>query len=132
VEIRIVVPAAGSASALADRLSTTYGTERISFFSDRAEIAVRVASESDGAVIGIVESVERWLDHAGLASAEMWLGEHLYRLACWVPEGRDALNARARARARATVVQPHPITARNPRRARARPSRSRRHVWVSA
>ena len=128
MEMRIVVPAAGSASALADRLSTTYGTERISFFSDRAEIAVRVASASDGAVIGIVESVERWLDYAGLTSAEMWLGEHLYRLARWVPEGREALNARARA----TVEQPHPMTARNPRRSIARRRLSRRQAWVSA
>lgn len=128
MEMRIVVPAAGSASALADRLSTTYGTERISYFSDRQEIAVRVASESDGAVIGIVESVERWLDQTGLASAEMWLGEHLYRLACWVPEGQAAEHARARA----SVVQPTALRGRKPRRAVARRALSRRHAWVSA
>ena len=128
MEMRIVVPAAGSASALADRLCTTYGTERISFFSDRAEIAVRVASESDGAVIGIVESVERWLDQTGLASADMWLGKHQYRLACWVPEGQAAEHVRARA----SVVQPKTVRTHKPRRAVARRSLSRRQVWVSA
>ena len=128
MEMRIVVPAAGSASALADRLGTTYGTERISFSGDRPEIAVQVASESDGAVIGIVESVERWLDQTGLASAEMWLGEHLYRLACWVPEGRSAVHARARA----SVVQPKTSRTPAPRRAVARRAISRRHAWVSA
>lgn len=128
MEMRIVVPAAGSASALADRLSTTYGTERISFYSDRAEIAVRVASESDGAVIGIVESVERWLDQTGLTSADMWLGEHLYRLACWVPEGRAAVHAQARA----TVVQREVIRTYKPRRAVVRRPLSRRQAWVSA
>lgn len=119
--MRIVVPALGSASALADRLSTTYGTERISLSRDRPEIAVQVADESDGAVIGIVESVERWLDQAGLASAEMWLGEHLYRLACWVTEDSVDLHIRA---------QTSPP--RQPRRAAARRTSSRRRAWVTA
>ena len=94
--MRIVVPEARSAGALADRLAMTYGRERISFFGDRSEIAVQVAGESDGAVFGVLESVERWLHQAGLASAEMWLGEHKYRLASWSPEGHPRLRTRAR------------------------------------
>lgn len=94
--MRIVVPAAGSAGALADRLRTTYGRERVSLSGDRPEIAVQVESESDGAVIGVLESVERWLHQVGLVSAEIWLGEHKYRLASWSPEGHVHLRARVR------------------------------------
>lgn len=115
--MRIVVPAAGSVGALADRLSATYGTERISLSGDRPEIEVHVASESDRSVIGVLESVERWLDQTGLASAEMWLGEHLYRLARWAPEGRIGLHARTPRKARYSVTHR---------------STSRRRTWVSA
>ena len=94
--MRIVVPDVGNASALADRLSMTYGRERVSFSRDRRDIAVRVDNEADGAVIVVLESVERWLHQAGLTSAEMWLGEHKYRLASWSPEGHVQLRARAR------------------------------------
>lgn len=114
MEMRIVVPTAGNCGALADRLAAAYGTERISFSGDRPEIEVHVAGESDRTVIGVLESVERWLDQAGLASAEMWLGEHLYRLARWAPAGQTRLHAGARPRAGASTVLPRPVRVRRP------------------
>ena len=85
MEMRIVVPAAGSVRALADQLVTSFGSDCVSLRADRAEVAVRVAGESDRTVFGVLDTVERWLDHAGLAAAEMWLGENSYRLAPSVP-----------------------------------------------
>lgn len=126
--MRIVVPAAGSARALADRLGTTYGTERVSISGDRAEIAVQVASASDGAVIRIVTSVERWLAQAGIASAELWLDEHAYRLARWVPAGAPAL----RVRTRSAPTPPSAFLARQRRRPAARRALAKRRVWVPA
>jgi hypothetical protein len=83
--MRIVVPDAGSVRALADQLVTSFGSDRVSLRVDRPEVAVRVAGESDRTVLGVLDTVERWLDHAGLAAAEMWLGENSYRLTRSVP-----------------------------------------------
>lgn len=85
MEMRIVVPGAGEVRALADQLVTSFGSDRVSLRADRPEVAVRVAGESDRTVLGVLDAVERWLDHAGVAAAEMWLGEHSYRLARSVP-----------------------------------------------
>jgi hypothetical protein len=84
MEMRIVVADAGSASALAERLTATFGN-RISLGGDHPEVEVRVEGESDGTVLGVVDAVERWLDQGGLGSAEMWLGERSYRMARWAP-----------------------------------------------
>jgi hypothetical protein len=51
---------------------------------DRPEVDVRVEGESDRTVIGVLETVERWLDQAAVGSAEMWLGKNSYRVARWV------------------------------------------------
>jgi hypothetical protein len=85
MEMRIVVPDASEVHALADQLVTSFGSDRVSLRADRPEVAVRVAGESDRTVLGVLDTVERWLDHAGVAAAEMWLGEHSYRLARSVP-----------------------------------------------
>jgi hypothetical protein len=85
MEMRIVLGDAGSASALAERLTVAFGTDRISLWSDHPEVGVRVEGEMDRTVLGVLDTVERWLDHAGLGSAEMWLGENSYRIARWAP-----------------------------------------------
>jgi hypothetical protein len=85
MEMRIVVGDASSASALAERLVVAFGADRITVAGDRPEVGVRVEGESDRNVIGVLDTVERWLDHAGLRSADMWLSENSYRVARWVP-----------------------------------------------
>jgi len=130
MEIRIVVPAAGSVSSLAERLASRYGTERILHGGDRSEVGIEVASEADRAVIGVLESVERWLDQVGLSSAEMWLGEHVYRLTRWGPETGAGL--RLAARAAPGAPRPRGAPMRHPRYAVARRPTSRRDPWVSA
>lgn len=93
MEMRIVVPDAASTSALAERLSFAFGADRISLLGDRREVDVRVEGESDNAVVRVLETVERWLDQTNVGSAEMWLGEHSYRIARWVPVGTVAWRA---------------------------------------
>ena len=85
MEMRIVVADAVSANALAQRLTVTFGTERISLVGERREVDVLVERESDPAIIRILEAVERWLDQSSVGSAEMWLGENSYKVARWVP-----------------------------------------------
>jgi hypothetical protein len=85
MEMRIVVGEAGSASALAERLVVAFGADRVSLWGDRPEVGVRVEGESDRTVLGVLDTVERWLDHAGFGSAEMWLGQNSYRVARWAP-----------------------------------------------
>jgi len=80
--MRILV--ADGASALAGRLTVAFGAERISLLGDR-EVDVRVEGESDRTVLGVLDTVERWLDQSAVGSAEMWLGENEYRVARWVP-----------------------------------------------
>ena len=85
MEMRIVVPEAMSPSTLAERLSAVFGMERISLVDSRREVDVRVDGESDHAVLRVLDTVERWLDDTAAGSAEMWLGEHSYRIARWAP-----------------------------------------------
>ena len=85
MEMRIVVPEAASTSTLAERLSVVFGTERISLLDDQREVGVRVEGASDHAVLRVIDTVERWLDDKAAGSAEMWLGEHSYRIARWAP-----------------------------------------------
>ena len=85
MEVRIVVADAGSAGALAERLTAAFGTDRITLEGDRPEVGVRVEGESDRTVLGVLDTVERWLDHAGFGSAELWLGQNSYRVARWAP-----------------------------------------------
>lgn len=85
MEMRIVVPDAASAGALAERLTLVVGAERISLRGDRQEVDVRVEHDSDRAIVYVLDAVERWLEHTSVGSAEMWLGDHSYRFARWVP-----------------------------------------------
>jgi hypothetical protein len=85
MEMRIVVPDAASAGALAERLTLVVGAERISLLDDLREVDVRVEHDSDRAIVYVLDAVERWLEHASVGSAEMWLGDHSYRFARWVP-----------------------------------------------
>jgi hypothetical protein len=85
MEMRIVVPEATSTSVLAERLSATFGPERILVWDELREVDVRVEGTSDHAVLRVLDTVERWLDEMAAGSAEMWLGEHSYRIARWAP-----------------------------------------------
>jgi hypothetical protein len=85
MEMRIVVPDAANASSLAERLTVVLGAERISLLGDRPAVHVRVDQGSDRAILNVLDAVERWLEHTSVRSAEMWLGDHSYRLARWVP-----------------------------------------------
>ena len=84
MEMRFVVPSAVSATALADRLSLIFGAGRISLLGDSG-VDVRVESESDRAVVRVLEVVERWLHSAAAGSAEMRLGKGSYKIARWAP-----------------------------------------------
>ena len=85
MEMRIVVPSGGNASGLADRLTATFGADRVSSGDRRDEVGVRIEENSDQGVLLAVDAVERWLDHSGCGSAEMWLGKNSYRLSRWAP-----------------------------------------------
>jgi hypothetical protein len=83
--MRIVVADTATASALAERLTGVFGAERVSVSADYREVDVQVDRSSDQSVIRVLDAVERWLDQAHIGSAEMWLGEHSYRVKRWVP-----------------------------------------------
>lgn len=85
MEMRIVVPDTDSVSTLSERLMVAFGSEHISVQGTSREVDVRIEGESDRRVLEVVYTVERWLDEARVGFAEMWLGEHSYRLARWVP-----------------------------------------------
>ena len=85
MKMRIVVEDAGSASTLAEALTTDFGHDRISLGGDRPEVEVRVDGGLDRTVLRVLDTVERWLDQAGFASAEMWLGKRSYMLAKSAP-----------------------------------------------
>ncbi len=85
MEMRIVVPDTESVSTLSERLTVAFGSERISVQGTSREVDVRVEGDSDRSILEVVYTVERWLEEASAGFAEMWLGEHSYRLARWVP-----------------------------------------------
>jgi hypothetical protein len=85
MEMRIVVPDAASATVLADRLTVTFGPERISLRRERRAIDVRIDPEPDRAILRVLDAVERWIDQSRVGSVEMRLGARSYRIARWVP-----------------------------------------------
>jgi hypothetical protein len=85
MEMRIVVPNIAGASALAERLTIAFGSERISLRDERPEVEVLIDGEPDPAIVRIVDTVERWFDQARIGNVEMRLGERSYTLARWVP-----------------------------------------------
>ena len=86
MELRIVVPDATSATALADRLIVAFDCEHVSLRDGRREVDVRIDREQrDSTILRALEAVERWLDQARVGSVELWLGERSYRFARWAP-----------------------------------------------
>ena len=85
MEMRIVVPPGGNARGLAERLTATFGADRVSCRDTREEVGIRIEGNSDRTVLIALDAVERWLDHVGCGTAEMWLGENSYRLARSTP-----------------------------------------------
>jgi hypothetical protein len=85
MEMRVVVADGGSASALAQRLAVEFRGERVRLGRDRPEVEVEVKQESDRGLLRLLDAVEGWLDGAAVASAELWYGEHSYRLARRAP-----------------------------------------------
>jgi hypothetical protein len=84
MEMRIVVPDAAGASALAERLTLALGSERISLRGERREVEVLIDGEPDPAIVRVVDAVERWFEQTRIGTVEMWLGERSYKLARWV------------------------------------------------
>jgi hypothetical protein len=85
MEMRIVVPDTASATALAERLTVAFGSERISLRGEHRQVDVLIDPEPEPAIVRVVDTVERWFDQARVGTVEMWLGERSYRLAQWVP-----------------------------------------------
>lgn len=85
MEMRIVVPDAAGASALAERLTLAFGPDRISVGEEPLEVDVVIDGEPDSAVVRVVDTVQRWFGQAGVGNVELWLGERSYQLAQWVP-----------------------------------------------
>jgi hypothetical protein len=83
MEMRIVVPDRASASALAERLTSVVGSERVSLRGERRQVDVVLDREPERTLVPLVDAVARWFEHARVASAEMWLGDRSYRLAQW-------------------------------------------------
>jgi hypothetical protein len=87
MEMRIVVPDAADATALAAWLTVALGSERIAIGGERPVVDVLIDGESDSAIARVVDNVVRWFDHARSGTVEMWLGARSYVLARWVPTG---------------------------------------------
>jgi hypothetical protein len=87
MEMRIVAGDSESASVLAEALTAAFGARRVSFHPDTAELEVRVQGRSDPAVLGVLDAVDRWFDHEGSRSAQMWLGERSYTFGHQTPAG---------------------------------------------
>ena len=87
MEMRIVPGDFESAGDLADALIAALGDHRVSLRSDHPRVEVRVQGATDRTVLRVLDTVDRWLDHAGSRSAELWLGDRSYRLARWAPAG---------------------------------------------
>jgi hypothetical protein len=79
MEMRIEVPDATSASALAERLTAAFGAHKISRPDERPEVGVEVGRHSDRAVLRVLDAVDGWLDHTGAGFAELRLGKRSYR-----------------------------------------------------
>jgi hypothetical protein len=88
MEMRIVVPDAPSAAALAERLTTVFGSERISLRDPRGEVGVVIDSEPSAAVPRVLETVVRWFEQARVATVELWLETRSYKLSRWLPVER--------------------------------------------
>ncbi len=84
MKMRIVVPDTASASALAERLTSSFGADPVSLRWHRRQVDVLIDREPEPAIVRVVDAVARWFEQARVGSVEMWLGERSYRLAQWV------------------------------------------------
>ena len=81
MEMRIVAGDSESACVLGDALTAVFGARRVSFRRDDPRCEVRVRGGSDPTVLRVLEAVDKWLNHGGSRSAELWLGERSYTVA---------------------------------------------------
>ena len=88
MQMRIVAGDSESACVLADALTADFGARRVFFRPDDSKFEVRVRGRSDSTVLRVLDAVDRWLDHGGSRSAEMWLGERSHTFSHQAPPGR--------------------------------------------
>jgi hypothetical protein len=81
VDIRIAVPDATSGESLVQRLARVFDVPSVSLDGGRKEVRVQSERELDRAVIQVLDAVGGWLEHDGVVSADMRLGERSYTLA---------------------------------------------------
>jgi hypothetical protein len=81
MDMRVVVPDTAGVLALAERLSSALGSERISVSKDSREVDIVVEHDLDRSVLHVLDAVKRWYDQADVGSVEMWLGERSYTFA---------------------------------------------------
>jgi hypothetical protein len=89
VEIRVIVEDDVGVHGLMRRLAALFGQSAVSF--DRSCHEVRVDAEWESrAVASVTDTVEAWIDEAGVRGATLWIGEHSYQLeaARSLPAGR--------------------------------------------
>jgi hypothetical protein len=74
MEMRIMVPDSGSASALALRLASVFGGDRVTLTDDRHEVDLDIERGSDRTILRVLDAVERWLDGAAVTPRNCGLG----------------------------------------------------------
>jgi hypothetical protein len=83
--MRVVVADARNATMLARRSAVDFGAERVRLWRDRPEVEVELMQSADRALLRLPEAVERWLDGAAVAFAELWVGGRSNKLARRAP-----------------------------------------------
>ena len=81
MDIRIAVPDARSGESLVHRLGSVFDVPSVSLDGGRKEVRVQSERELDRAVIQVLDAVGGWLEHDGVVSADIRLGERSYTLA---------------------------------------------------
>ncbi len=112
MELRIVVPDATSATALADRLTVAFGSEHVSLRGERREVDVLIDREPDPAILRVLDAVERWLDQARVGVRGDVARRALVQVrqlgsgrdVALIAEGRDRRSSGTRCRRRGSVV----------------------------
>lgn len=73
MEIRVALADAGSAKGLVQQLVGVFDAASVSLDADRCEVRVAPHRESGRTLVEILDTVEEWLDEAGVDSATVWL-----------------------------------------------------------
>jgi len=79
VEIRVIVEDSVNVPGLMWRLAALFGSSAISFDQSCNEVRVDAEWESR-AVVSVTDAVQAWIDEAGVQGANLWIGEHSYRI----------------------------------------------------